>query len=179
MNLKNYSIVKGFYRNNLIELISNEVIVSLNDGFIFKKLANKRIWTTCNLKFTLFIDNINNSNKFSFNIMDVLDPSYLELITGSVTINNVPAAFKDYSYDSETGLLSFFLNDVFLPITINFKVRKKKQVFKLFNKAYLKSNSLLLESNAIFIYGFLKKFKCPAYLTNLKFLKNYNSNYKL
>ena len=81
-------------------------------GLNITKTANKEVWTEGALTYTV---TITNNAAFTFvapTITDILDPTLVELVDGSITINGTPAEPGDFTYNNVTGELEITLEDI-------------------------------------------------------------------
>lgn len=178
--INNSAQVIGIYNNQILEMETEELTIPLlNDVYIYQSV-NKRAWATGILEFTFVISNqplvpednraveTRQSGSRSFIMTDILDPSLIKLITGSLTINGVPAGYGTYTYDDSSGLLTIFLDDVTLPVIIVFQAEKKGiEVFQLINTGYLNFSGNSIASNTVIVIGMSSLCICKANQINL------------
>lgn len=167
--IKNTALISGKVDNVNIKVKSEEIRISLIKDLKIIKKANKKAWATGNLTFELKIFNLNEESSYNILIKDILNPKLISLISESLTINNIPAGFGFYTYDKISGLLTIKIDNINLPLTINFQVRKNKiEIFKLKNKAVCFINNNKIVSNKVTVLGLSEACKCKANIINLK-----------
>lgn len=167
--IKNMASISGKVDNINIKANSKEIRISIITDLKIIKKANKKAWATGNLTFKLEISCPNGELNYNILIKDILDPKLISLISGSLTINDIPAGFGFYTYDKVSGLLIIKIDNVNLPLNINFQVRKKKiEIFKLKNKAVCFINNNKIVSNKVTVLGLSEACKCKANIINLK-----------
>ena len=174
--LVNYAISNGIYKELETELDSNKVEVSLTDNLSIYKAANKIAWADDKLNYSITINNPTLSNCTDIIITDILNPLYITLVTESVRINDVPAAFGTILYDSETGTFTINLPVInsLQTIRICFQVKKKRdEGFVLNNYATLTFQNDTIVSNEVKVTAFNSVCKCKANKMNLEWkIKN-------
>lgn len=136
--LTNHAEAVGTYNLHETEIKSNSVTTILITNLEITKSANKFIWATGNLRYTITVSNPNSGSVQDIIINDILNPELIRLVIDSITINGVPAGYGNFTYNEETGLLSIFLNTINSNqnIEIEFAVIKhRREIFKLENYA--------------------------------------------
>lgn len=161
--LINFATITGIYNGSEIEVVSNEVITILENSLEINKNANKEIWTDGGLIYTIEIKNTVAVNQENVIVTDILNPNLIILNTNSVKINNIPAAYGDFSYNLSTGLLIINIPTILSneTITITFHVKKKhSEIFSLTNYASLEFDKNILNSNTVTVLGLANNCKC-------------------
>lgn len=134
--LKNIATSTGIYNNLNTVLDSNENEVLLINNFKIIKKANKTLWATGSLTYTIIIKNLSSASFENIIIEDVLNPNFILLDVESVRINDIPAGYGIFTYNNSNGLLVITLPKVKgeEKIVITFKVNKRNaEVFTLDN----------------------------------------------
>lgn len=124
VSLSNSASVTGTYGMSPLTLESNFVITQIVDGLSIKKEVDKQKWVTGELTYTITVEN-NADNSYEGPILtDVLDPSLVNLVNNSVTVNGV---IRQYDYEESTGKLAINLDTISKGETsvITFRVQRK------------------------------------------------------
>lgn len=118
----------GTYDSVPISLTSNTSVVKLVEGLTLSLEADKTYWKDGNLKYTITLDNQTDVAYDNVKLTDVLDTTYISLVTDSVKINDVEATSGDYNYNDQTHTLTINLASVDAQniTTITFSVKKSK-----------------------------------------------------
>jgi uncharacterized repeat protein (TIGR01451 family) len=101
--LTNRATANGTYNSVATEIVSSNVVTQMISDLTITKTADKTIWTTGVLTYTITIYNNASYPYESPVVTDILDTSKVSLVSNSITING---RTETYSYDSQTGLLS-------------------------------------------------------------------------
>lgn len=175
--INNIASITGTYNEQILEMETSELSVPLINHLSIHQIVNKKAWATGNLTVTFIIDNqdtnvyMQKSVQPSFSKLiftNVLNPMLIKLVTGSLLINEVPASYGTYTYSSETGLLSIYLNEIVFPAVITFQVDKRNvEVFRLENTGYISFADNLIDSNTVTVLGLSKQCVCKANQINL------------
>lgn len=174
--LVNYASVTGLYNNMQTVINSNETTTLLVNNLEITKIANKKAWATDNLIYTINIHNPTSTNYTNITITDVLNPNLISLVVESVRINDVPAAFGNFTYNHINGNLIIFLPIIERneDIVIKFHVKKRNsEIFILNNYATLNYSNNTVTSNIVVVNALSSICKCKANLINIEW-KNEN-----
>ena len=88
VKLSNTANVVGNYDSIPTTLTSEAVITEMIAGLTIVKTADKQIWATGNLTYTVTITNNADSPYESPKFTDTLDPTLIKLVENSVKVNN-------------------------------------------------------------------------------------------
>lgn len=123
-NLTNSASVSGTYGLETLTLTSNIVTTEIVTGLTIELKADKEKWISGPLTYTITVTNNTGEEYITPNIIDVLEPSTIELIENSVQVNGVD---KSYTYDKSTGNLTISLETIPINGTsvITFRVQQK------------------------------------------------------
>lgn len=125
--LSNIASVLGNYNDIPTELTSEAVVVSMIDGLTVTKTADKVNWADGSLTYTIGIKNETEKTFTTPVVTDILNPTYVALISDSITVEGTKIDTSKYTYEASTGTLSINLDDI-APSgssTITFQVTKK------------------------------------------------------
>lgn len=127
MELSNTVNVLGNYNSIPTSLESEAVVVSMIDGLTVTKEADKMVWASGVLTYTITINNAATENYTSPVITDVLNPSLVTFVSGSVMLNNEKLEESNYTYEASSGTLTINLPDITSSSKseITFQVTKK------------------------------------------------------
>ncbi len=169
--LSNYATARGYYNSLETIIQSNENTILLINNLEIIKRANKTLWATRTLTYTINVKNLSSIILKNIRITDVLDPKLISLIVESIRINNIPAGYSIFTYNKNNGFLAINLpeigpNEV---VVIEYQVRKNMiEIFKLDNIAILSfdsdnpliPNNNIISSNVVTVYGISEICKC-------------------
>lgn len=111
--LTNTATTVGTYDGLSTEMTSEAVVVLMLDDLTITKSADRQVWVTGNLTYTITITNDTENDYETPVVTDTIDPTLATLVPDSVTINGVPATSPtDYTFDDVTGLLTVNLPDI-------------------------------------------------------------------
>ena len=111
--LTNTATSVGTYDGLSTEMTSEAVVVLMLDDLTITKSADRQVWVTGNLTYTITITNDTENDYETPVVTDTIDPTLATLVPDSVTINGVPATSPtDYTFDDVTGLLTVNLPDI-------------------------------------------------------------------
>lgn len=127
MELSNTVNVLGNYNSIPTSLESEAVVVSMIDGLTVTKEADKMVWASGVLTYTITINNTATESYTSPVITDVLNPSLVTFVSGSVMLNNEKLEESNYTYEASSGTLTINLPDITSSSKseITFQVTKK------------------------------------------------------
>ncbi len=125
--LKNTVSAKGNYNNIPTSITSTTSVVTMIDGLTITKTANKLVWVSDNLIYTIIVNNQTEKIYESPIVTDILDDNLIEFVNDSVTIDEVEATSSEYNYNDATHTLTINLENIepSTTKTIKFQVRKK------------------------------------------------------
>ena len=109
ITLSNIANVTGNYDAIPTTLTSEAVITEMIAGLTIVKTADKQNWASGNLTYTVTISNSAENAFETPKFTDTLDPVLIKLVENSVKVNGTDA---NYTYDSETGLLTVDLETI-------------------------------------------------------------------
>lgn len=109
VTLSNIANVTGDYDAIPTTLTSEAVITEMIAGLTIVKTADKQNWASGNLTYTVTISNSAENPFEKPTFTDTLDPLLIKLVENSVKVNGTDA---NYTYDSETGLLTVELETI-------------------------------------------------------------------
>lgn len=126
--LNNVARVVGSYNDVPTSLTSSATVTTIVSGITITLSADKSIWIDEKLTYTILISNDSLHDYVSPKIVDVLDPSLVSFVNGSVTIDGVLADQSKYSFDDSTNTLTIDLDDISISssCTVTFQVERKK-----------------------------------------------------
>lgn len=111
--LTNTATSVGTYDGLSTEMTSEAVVVLMLEDLTITKSADRQVWVTGNLTYTITITNDTENDYETPVVTDTIDPTLATLVPDSVTINGVPATSPtDYTFDDVTGLLTVNLPDI-------------------------------------------------------------------
>lgn len=174
IKLTNFAVVIGNYNSLETEIQSNDVTTMIINNLEINKKANKKIWATGNLTYTITIKNPTSIKFQNITITDVLNPTLIQLVIESLRINGIQAGYGDFNYNQDTGVLNVFLPIIEANenIIINFSVTKyKSQIFKIENYASLTFDNNTITSNVVTLSALDEICKCKETRANNKHLK--------
>ncbi len=127
MELSNTVNVLGNYNSIPTSLESEAVVVSMIDGLTVTKEADKMVCASGVLTYTITINNTATESYTSPIITDVLNPSLVTFVSGSVMLNNEKLEESNYTYEASSGTLTINLPDITSSSKseITFQVTKK------------------------------------------------------
>ena len=125
-NIINIATVLGDYDGLAASLTSNEVNTSMVSGLTVTKSADKPLWIEGLLTYTITVDNATGLDFVAPTITDILDPTLVTLVEGSITVGELPIEETAYTYDELTGTLTITLDDIVAEsnVVITFQVEK-------------------------------------------------------
>ncbi len=125
--LNNTATVLGEYNSIPTEISTQTLVVTMLTGLSVSKTADKLVWSDGYLTYTIEVDNQTNVDYTSPVITDILDPTLITLVSGSVKLDNNPMEESQYTYDSNSGKLTINLPNVETKTkkVISFEVEKK------------------------------------------------------
>ena len=125
--LNNTATVLGEYNSIPTEISTQTLVVTMLTGLSVSKTADKLVWSDGYLTYTIEVDNQTNVDYTSPVITDLLDPTLITLVSGSVKLDNNPMEESQYTYDSNSGKLTINLPNVETKTkkVISFEVEKK------------------------------------------------------
>ncbi len=126
-NLTNIASVLGTYNSLPTSLVSSPLVTPLITGLSVKKTADKQSWADGNLTYTITVSNNATLAYQNPIITDILDPTQVTLVDGSVTINGTAATSEQYTYTAATGTLTVTIPNVSPAASsvVTFQVKKK------------------------------------------------------
>ena len=115
----------GTFNSMTASLTSNTSLVTMISGLTLEKTADKQVWASGPLAYTITITNQTDIPYLNITLTDKLDTTYINFVDGSLTINEITATNEQYSYNS--GTLNISLDQVAAKTvtTIRFRVTKK------------------------------------------------------
>ena len=125
--LSNTATVLGNYNSIPTEISTQALVVTMLSGLTVVKTADKMVWSGGELTYTIEVSNQTDQSYESPVITDILNPTLITLVDGSISIDGVTASSSQYSWDEQTGKLTVNLSDIESKqkSTITFKVSKK------------------------------------------------------
>ena len=121
--LLNQALLNGHYDGDPLELESNIVSTTLIHGLTAVKAADKGVWLSGDLTYTITVTNHADHSFTTPVFTDTLDITQIRLVANSVEINGTPTV---YTYNAVTGLLTVTVPTIAANATvvISFKVEK-------------------------------------------------------
>lgn len=110
--LSNVAKASGTYNDIPTSLTSNTSVVNVIDGLSLIKEADMENLGSGNLTYTITLDNQTDKTYTNPIITDQIDSILALFVPGSVTINGQAAQQGEYSYDSNTHMLTINLSEV-------------------------------------------------------------------
>ena len=125
--LTNTATVLGNYNNVPTEISTTALIVTMLSGLTVTKSADKPVWSEGNLTYTIEINNATTESYTSPVITDILNPTLITLVKGSIKVDNTPLEESNYTFEDSTGKLTITLPDITSQSkkTVTFEVSKK------------------------------------------------------
>lgn len=167
--LNNFATVIGNYNDLQTTIQSDSITTLLINNLEINKSANKSIWATKNLIYTITIVNPTSVRFENVTVTDILNPTFVRLIVESLRINKIPVGYDYVNYDDSTGLLNIII-PIIEPnqtVVINFAVMKQKNnVFRIDNYASLTFDGNTITSNVVTVYALSKICKCKEIKNN-------------
>lgn len=113
VELENCSTVFATHDGIPMDLPSNCVLTLMVDVSVVKS-ADRKVWATGELTYTVDIKNDNGLALTDSRFEDLLDPDLIVFVNGSVTVtvNGTAVPSPVYNYDSTTGLLTVTLPSI-------------------------------------------------------------------
>ncbi len=115
----------GLYAGGSAPLQSEPLTTILLSGLNIEKAADRDVWTSGALTFTVTITNEEALSYTDVTLAEELDPALVTLVPGSARVNGVPAPA---TYDEQSGLLVIALAGGVAPgaiVSITYQVQKK------------------------------------------------------
>lgn len=134
--MKNKIVLQGIFNNNTLELISNEVNVSMINALKITLDSNKPVWRDGYLKYIIKIENNTLDTYNNLLIEDILDKRFITFIDNSITCDN------DFTYKINNNILH-----------ININTLKKQSVANITFYVKKKINDFFILSNLVSIYN--------------------------
>lgn len=125
--LTNTATVLGEYNSIPTEISTTALVVTILEGLTVTKSADKPIWTEGNLTYTVEINNETTQAYTTPVITDILDPTLITLVKGSIKVDSTPLEDSNYTFEDSTGKLTITLPDITTQSkkTVTFEVSKK------------------------------------------------------
>ncbi len=125
--LTNTATVLGEYNSIPTEISTTAIVVTILEGLTVTKSADKPIWTEGNLTYTVEINNETTKAYTSPIITDILDPTLITLVAGTIKVDDTVLEESQYTYEEDTGKLTITVPDIAAQSkkTITFEVSKK------------------------------------------------------
>ena len=125
--LTNTATVLGEYNSIPTEISTTTLVVTILEGLTVTKSADKPIWTEGNLTYTVEINNETTQAYTTPVITDILDPTLITLVKGSIKVDSTPLEDSNYTFEDSTGKLTITLPDITTQSkkTVTFEVSKK------------------------------------------------------
>ncbi len=125
--LTNTATVLGEYNSIPTEISTTAIVVTILEGLTVTKSADKPIWTEGNLTYTVEINNETTKAYTSPVITDILDPTLITLVAGTIKVDDTVLEESQYTYEEDTGKLTITVPDIAAQSkkTITFEVSKK------------------------------------------------------
>lgn len=121
--LTNTAYTTGLYGGGSAPLESDPLETTLLSGLTLEKIADRDVWATGLLTYTVIITNGEALAYTNVTFTDELDTQLISYVPNSARLNGAPV---DAIYDDQTGLLSITLPDDIEPgvTSITFQVQK-------------------------------------------------------
>lgn len=125
--LTNTATVLGNYNSVPTEISTTALVVTMLSGLTVTKSADKPVWSEGNLTYTIEINNATTESYTSPVITDILDPTLITLVKGSIKVDSTPLEESNYTFEDSTGKLTITLPDITSQgkKTVTFEVSKK------------------------------------------------------
>lgn len=125
--LTNTATVLGEYNSIPTEISTTALVVTIVEGLTVTKSADKPIWTEGNLTYTVEINNETTQAYTTPVITDILDPTLITLVKGSIKVDDTVIEESQYTYEEDTGKLTITVPDIAAQSkkTVTFEVSKK------------------------------------------------------
>lgn len=125
--LTNTATVLGEYNSIPTEISTTALVVTIVEGLTVTKSADKPIWTEGNLTYTIEINNETTQAYTTPVITDILDPTLITLVKGSIKVDDTVIEESQYTYEEDTGKLTITVPDIAAQSkkTVTFEVSKK------------------------------------------------------
>lgn len=125
--LTNTATVLGNYNSIPTEISTQALVVTMLSGLTVTKSADKPVWSEGNLTYKIEINNATEEPYTSPIITDILNPTLISLVKGTIKVDDVILEEEKYTYEEITGKLTINLSDITAQSkkTITFEVSKK------------------------------------------------------
>lgn len=125
--LTNTATVLGNYNSIPTEISTTALVVTMLSGLTVTKSADKPVWSEGNLTYTIEINNATTEDYTSPVITDILNPTLITLVKGSIKVDSTMLEESNYTFEDSTGKLTITLPDITSQSkkTVTFKVSKK------------------------------------------------------
>lgn len=125
--LTNTATVLGNYNSVPTEISTTALVVTMLSGLTVTKSADKPVWSEGNLTYTIEINNATNESYTSPVITDILNPTLITLVKGSIKVDSTVLEESNYTFEDSTGKLTITLPDITSQSkkTVTFEVSKK------------------------------------------------------
>lgn len=125
--LTNTATVLGNYNSVPTEISTTALVVTMLSGLTVTKSADKPVWSEGNLTYTIEINNATTESYTSPVITDILNPTLIILVKGSIKVDSTPLEESNYTFEDSTGKLTITLPDITSQSkkTVTFEVSKK------------------------------------------------------
>ncbi len=125
--LTNTATVLGEYNSIPTEISTTAIVVTILEGLTVTKSADKPIWIEGNLTYTVEINNETTKAYTSPVITDILDPTLITLVAGTIKVDDTVLEESQYTYEEDTGKLTITVPDIAAQSkkAITFEVSKK------------------------------------------------------
>lgn len=125
--LTNTATVLGNYNSVPTEISTTALVVTMLSGLTVTKSADKPVWSEGNLTYTIEINNATTESYTSPVITDILNPTLITLVKGSIKVDSTPLEESNYTFEDSTGKLTITLPDITSQSkkTVTFEVSKK------------------------------------------------------
>lgn len=125
--LTNTATVLGNYNSVPTEISTTALVVTMLSGLTVTKSADKPVWSEGNLTYTIEINNATTEDYTSPVITDILNPTLITLVKGSIKVDSTMLEESNYTFEDSTGKLTITLPDITSQSkkTVTFEVSKK------------------------------------------------------
>lgn len=125
--LANTATVLGNYNSVPTEISTTALVVTMLSGLTVTKSADKPVWSEGNLTYTIEINNATTEDYTSPVITDILNPTLITLVKGSIKVDSTVLEESNYTFEDSTGKLTITLPDITSQSkkTVTFEVSKK------------------------------------------------------
>lgn len=125
--LANTATVLGNYNSVPTEISTTALVVTMLSGLTVTKSADKPVWSEGNLTYTIEINNATTEVYTSPVITDILNPTLITLVKGSIKVDSTMLEESNYTFEDSTGKLTITLPDITSQSkkTVTFEVSKK------------------------------------------------------